>query len=883
MLNIILRGGRLTKYKGKAASFAPGLGISSPDITTGPTFAPVLERMASALGTSVSARALATRALAVAFATAAPLAMTVTGANAGVCTETFAGSGVFVCSGPAAGGDVTQTLAAPAGGALDVSTLPGFGITTAAGDGFNLTNNAAGATNITFTDNNTSIITGGSGDGIDSRNYGTGFTSITTTGAVTGAGGNGILAYNQNTATSLTINAQGTVTGSNNGIFTNQDGSGALSITTQAVTGTTGDGIYANNSAAGTSLTINAQGTVTGSPYGIFANQDGSGALSITTQAVTGANSTGIYADNSVNGTSLTINAQGAVAGNNTGVFARNYGSGALSVTTQAVTGTNAYGILAVNNTAGTSLTINAQGAVTGGVQGVYAGNNGTGAVSVTTQAVTAGLVGLFVQNVNVASTSPITINAQGAVYGGAFGIFAANNGTGAITINNTGGITGGTTGVVIDVRTNNSPATINNSAAITGTGGVAINFRGNGNDTLNLLGGSAITGTIDFGNGNANDVDTLNAAPGVNTVLTFADAGGAGQGDTDLLSAPENTSSNIALITGGTQAVAVDPTGFAASAAAVGGLTTGIFNLIDNTGSGPLGDTPLSGGITPAGGDAKSLAYGSNRRLWVSGFGGRQKVDGSSSQAGIKDNFGGVITGVESNLGDKSSYGVFGGYAKSKIDIEFGAGDVDTRSVFGGAYWKMDMGTYRVQLALVAGSADQDTTRNVDGVNARGETDGWFFSPSATLTAPIEGLSFPLIASGRVSYAALFLDGYTETGVANPLTVGDRDVGVFSTRAQLTLPQVFDNKDGSTTRIDWRAGIDAQFDVGSDNVSLTVGGTPLSFSADLDNQAAGFIGSTVTYTSQNGLYSLSASGEIQSTFGGGYKAVGQLRGIVNF
>jgi len=113
MFSIILRGGRLTKYKGKAASFAPGLGISSPDVATGSTFAPVLERMASALGTSVSARALATRALAVAFATAAPLAMTVTGANAGVCTETFAGSGIFVCSGPATGGDATQTLAAP--------------------------------------------------------------------------------------------------------------------------------------------------------------------------------------------------------------------------------------------------------------------------------------------------------------------------------------------------------------------------------------------------------------------------------------------------------------------------------------------------------------------------------------------------------------------------------------------------------------------------------------------------------------------------------------------------------------------------------------------------------------------------------------------------
>jgi len=133
------------------------------------------------------------------------------------------------------------------------------------------------------------------------------------------------------------------------------------------------------------------------------------------------------------------------------------------------------------------------------------------------------------------------------------------------------------------------------------------------------------------------------------------------------------------------------------------------------------------------------------------------------------------------------------------------------------------------------------------------------------------------------LSYTGLFLDGYTETGGILPLTVGDRDVGVFSTRAQLTLPQLINNKDGSTTRVDWRAGIDAQFDAGSDNVSLTVAATPFSFSADLDNQVAGFIGSSVTYTSQNGLYNLSASGEIQSTFDGGYKAIGQLRAAVNF
>lgn len=225
MLNIILRGGRLTKYKGKAASFAPGLGISSPDVAPGPVFAPVPGRVACALGTSVSARALATRVLAVAFAAAAPLAMTVTGVHAGVCNETFVGSGIFVCSGPAAGGDGTQDLdPPPGGGALDVSTLPGFGI-TAAGNAFTLVN-AGSDTNITFTDNNASAITGAV-DGINADNNGTGFLSITTSGVVTGTTARGIFANNAATGPSLTINAQGDVSGNTYGIVANNNGTGA--------------------------------------------------------------------------------------------------------------------------------------------------------------------------------------------------------------------------------------------------------------------------------------------------------------------------------------------------------------------------------------------------------------------------------------------------------------------------------------------------------------------------------------------------------------------------------------------------------------------------------------------------------------------------------
>jgi len=61
------------------------------------------------------------------------------------------------------------------------------------------------------------------------------------------------------------------------------------------------------------------------------------------------------------------------------------------------------------------------------------------------------------------------------------------------------------------------------------------------------------------------------------------------------------------------------------------------------------------------------------------------------------------------------------------------------------------------------------------------------------------------------------------------------------------------------------------------------VGGSALDFSADLDNEVAGFIGTTIAFTSASGMFNFSASGEVQSTFDGGYKAIGLVRGAVRF
>jgi len=394
-------------------------------------------------------------------------------------------------------------------------------VTGTADEGIEAYNSGAG-TSITI--NAQGAVQGGD-IGIRAFNDGTGAVLITTR-AVTGNTGDGIFAQNNNAAsTSLTINAQGTVLGGDDGIYVRNYGTGAVTLTTQAVTGTADEGINVGND--GTSLTIDAQGAVQGGIIGIFADNDGTGFLSITTQAVTGNTENGIEAENSAAGTSITINAQGAVQGGEDGIRVRNEGTGAVSITTQAVIGDTDDGIDARNlNPASTSITINAQGAVQGADIGIRARNYGTGAVSITTQAVTGSANdGIYALNYNAASTS-LTINAQGAVQGDRSGIYAVNNGTGVLSITANAAITGGTSIGSYGIRTETGAGgitaiTLNAGAAVSSTIGRGI-FNDAGNSTTIVNSGASIAGTISLGDGS----DNLNFSGGDFSGVTLFDGG---------------------------------------------------------------------------------------------------------------------------------------------------------------------------------------------------------------------------------------------------------------------------------------------------------------------------------------------------------------------
>ena len=406
----------------------------------------------------------------------------------------------------------------------------------------NGTSTGSAGTNLTIDTYNVS----GARYGIVARNFGSGVLSIAATGTVAGAGADGIYAYAGGNATGLTISAVD-VSAARAGIDAINNGGGALSITaTGAVAGTTSTGIGISARNNGTDLMV-AAAKASGVRYGIYAINNGSGVLSITATDSVEAGIWGVYARNY--GTDLTIKATG-ISGGYYGIRAHNHGVGALEIAaTGTVTGGSYDGIRAVNGAyadgAGTDLTIAAYN-VSGGNYGIFASNFGSGALSITTTGTVTGTnsAGIFAGNDTGSNATDLTIVAAN-VSGGTDGIFAANDGSGVLSITTTGAVTGGSgngiyalngsastimvtvegasavSGATAGVRlvsptgqaaslanagsiigatgviVSGGPATLSNTGSIAGAGGPAIDLTGAGGvSTVNQQGGT-IAGAI--------------------------------------------------------------------------------------------------------------------------------------------------------------------------------------------------------------------------------------------------------------------------------------------------------------------------------------------------------------------------------------------------
>ena len=216
-----------------------------------------------------------------------------------------------------------------------------------------------------------------------------------------------------------------------------------------------GDGLsasIASTSAAG-NITINSEfGIISGGANGIVASSAGTGSISITAAATTGSgtNADGIVAtlDNSNAAGNLSITATGAVSGSRHGISAIQNGSGTLTIDA---------------STAG------AIGGTEEGDVGILATSDGTGAISV----MNAGTGGTGSRSISIISS--------GVVSGAAGGIATTHTGDGAITITAVSVI--GQAGDAISATTAGGDITISGAHTVLGTGGRGIEAISGGGD----------------------------------------------------------------------------------------------------------------------------------------------------------------------------------------------------------------------------------------------------------------------------------------------------------------------------------------------------------------------------------------------------------------
>lgn len=453
----------------------------------------------------------------------------------------------------------------------------------------------------------------------------------------------------------------------------------------------------------------------------------------------------------------------------------------------------------------------------------------------------------------------------------------------------NTGTIVGGTTdgignsGVVAAVLSN----LVNSGLISAGSPqdlGYAIEVRGplgaaNEDTNLTLNAGSILIGYVDLGGG----TNTLNIGHGRSLNSTF-------DGDIALSTLPVLGNTNGALVavldTPGApderQIVAVDQSAFLSFDDALYALVSGIGQATEIRQRALRSDPSLGfASRFAAASDPQPGAFAAfndappfdPNRFWVEAFGSYRQDQSDRTGNDFHHLTGGLVAGVDVPLDPNTTFGVMAGFAGATSENEIDTQETDALSFFAGVYGSTEAMDLAWDGSLTVGytdyEADRVTANNLvaGGLEtARADFGGWFINPQVTATReatnPFAGRIFhgftaapTLQQSVSLSYTGLFLNGYTETGTTNPLTLNSRSVHIASARAALTLPFERIEANGATTTQRLTGGVEARTQFGDDTVSGTLLGKAVSTTLDDDNFAGGaFVGLSGTYETASGV-----------------------------
>ena len=638
-----------------------------------------------------------------------------------------------------------------------------------------------------------------------------------------------------NDAAGANQNAITTNSGTANGFLSETDGGGNATATNTG-----------NNVANGIQALTTAGGDAT-------ATNSGSNAGSITAQTILGGNAT------ATNSGSLTggMLAETIAGGNATATNSGNNGMAAAVAETA-----NGGDATATNSGTTKGLVATAQA---GNATAINSGTNLSGTLAATVASGNATVTNSSSSAFLVASTSGsgnATVTNSGSV--GANGILASaaggGTGSGDALVNNSGTSSGsiiatadGTSGnamvinsglaavpagfdAIVVVSTNGN-ATLTNVLSGRVIGGIVVN--GLTGNNVNFVGGNWLQ-TIDLGSGGT----TINASGAPFVVVPTA--------------------------TGGIQVAVLDPTTFALADRSLTNVTGEISEMLQDrfagmsAGAGGPGALGFAGAPNSSAADqaqaafsgipsvanssvAMSYASGASRpvigkapasvpyydtTIWASGFGGERHQRADGVVLPTDDTAFGDAMGVDRTLGSNLRLGAFIGAGASREAVELNVQTIDATYVFGGAYGRFDWISQYLDFSLYGGGIDNRSTRQVANnlapgglENATASYGGWFISPEITYGYRIPFNAITVTPRVRLRYVGGQLDGYSESGSMQNLSVGSRSINDLEERGEVELSTVAGAFKGSAT-----VGIIGLERLGNPNINTVLLGQNLSF-----------------------------------------------------
>ena len=553
-----------------------------------------------------------------------------------------------------------------------------------------------------------------------------------------------------------------------------------VKVTNNGSITTTGDGGYGIFS-RGANATISNSGSITTTGlegYGIAsdaANATISNSGSITT---TGSNGYGIVSV----GLNATISNSGSIV----------------------TTGALGFGIYSDNANA----TISNSGSITSARSlGIFA----TGAdatISNSGSIVTTGDAGFGIASGGANAT---IINSGSIATTGSDGNGITSEGANAI-ISNSGSISV-TGAAAIGIYSDGLDGTINLSGRISATGAATEAILGGNHQTLNLLPGAAVIGSIDLGSGTNRVNVTLNRG-GPSATMSITNPGDITQ-----------SGKGLSFVNGHTVSI-VDTTHLTATQAALGAASSTQFQAVNqqlNRGaSAPKAVKVASNQLT-----AGMLHQAQGPTAWGHAFGGNAKRDESGAALGYKDTGYGLIGGHEQTLSEHR-VGFFGGASRSDLKTTTASTATNSDSLFLGVYGQYKSGNWLLNGSLAGGYVSYDSTRSVvDNLSgyesAKSNYHSMYLSPSVALIRLFDmGAGLSLRPSAQLNYTHGWVSGYDETGTTRSnLSVNSYKASVLNSRVQMAVRQDLADHQGE---FEVRLGA-SQSNYGDDKVKISLQG----------------------------------------------------------